>query len=251
MKKLTAILLALMLALALCACNNTESKKNDDEPKTESNEEQTKNNIENETEKSDDKAEEPVNEQETANDEEAASEFTRGTVTDNTYESKYLGLGIKLDDTWTFSSDEDLEALMGIAADLMEDDKKAAWLEAVVINDMMAMTDTGNNVVVTYEKNIPSVLETLSMDTVVNNALASIESSYADMGVTDITSEKIVVNIDGTDFNALKVHVNFMGVDMYQSMIITKCHSHVASITVTSMGEDILDSIISNMYIIK
>ena len=203
MKRLTVLLLALLLTLTLCSCNTKEETSDNDEPKV--------TNTDNQTDiKAEDTNEETEN---NADETDEAIEFTRGTVTNNTYESKYAGLGIELDDTWTFSSDEEINTLMGIAGDLSGDEQRKALIEALAITDMVAINPNAYSVVVTFEKNLPSVLKTISMDTVMDNTIASTKSTYENLGVTDTQIEKTTVNIQGEEFNAIRMKVNYMGVD--------------------------------------
>lgn len=235
MKRLTALLLVLLLALALCACNtsdNKDSKDSKDEPKTENTDSKTNDN-------SDDASDDDI------------VEFTRGTVTNNVYESEYMGIGIRFDDTWTFSSDEELKELVGIAADLSGDELKKAWVEANAVTDMMAINPMSYNVIITFEKNLPSVLETVSMDTIINNAISSVKATYENMGVTDIETERTTISVEGESLDAVRIKVNYMGIDLYQSMILKKCSGHIASIAITSTGEDVMDDIVANMFLVK
>ena len=85
--------------------------------------------------------------------EEANKEITRGVINGNSYTSEYSGISFTKPDAWTYSSDEELAALVSVSADQLNTTNFAKSVaEMGTVYDMMA-TDpaTGSNVMVLYE----------------------------------------------------------------------------------------------------
>ncbi len=85
--------------------------------------------------------------------EEANKEITRGVINGNSYTSEYSGISFTKPDAWTYSSDEELAALISVSADQLNTTNFAKSVaEMGTVYDMMA-TDpaTGSNVMVLYE----------------------------------------------------------------------------------------------------
>ena len=85
--------------------------------------------------------------------EEANKEITRGVINGNSYTSEYSGISFNKPDAWTYSSDEELAALISASAEQLDTTNFAKSVaEMGSVYDMMA-TDpaTGSNVMVLYE----------------------------------------------------------------------------------------------------
>lgn len=85
----------------------------------------------------------------------AEKELTRGTCADNVYTSDYSNLTFTAPEGWTFSSDEEIAAMMGVGLEALEDSNlqlNEELLEQQVIYDTMALNqETGSSVIIMYE----------------------------------------------------------------------------------------------------
>ncbi|MCQ2426494.1 MAG: hypothetical protein MJ070_10170 [Lachnospiraceae bacterium] len=99
---------------------------------------------------------------ETIPETEAPSGIRRGTVSGKTYVSDYAGLTFAAPKTWTFSDEDELEALSGVRPGQLTD-AKLKKLKTESFFDMKATEKkTGNNVNVTYENLVIAGVDSLS-----------------------------------------------------------------------------------------
>jgi len=79
------------------------------------------------------------------------SDYKRGKLTENGFESKYLDIKFTLPEGFVMATEEDMLQMMGIGADVAGVDKKI--IELTTVYEMMASAITGQpNVIVMVEK---------------------------------------------------------------------------------------------------
>ncbi|MBQ8275716.1 MAG: hypothetical protein IJZ02_03730 [Clostridia bacterium] len=118
MKKITALILAILMAVSLLACNNDTS-----------------------VDKGTDGAQQEA-------------KLTRGTIAGNVYTTDYLGFSFEKPETWVYATDEEIAAALNLGVETFLDDNfKEALEKSGSIYDMMVTdTLTGANVIVGYER---------------------------------------------------------------------------------------------------
>ena len=135
MKKLTALLLALLMTLSMFACANTSSDNDDVKG--------TGDDVQNQTEKETEKETEA----------EKTAELSRGHIDGDVYINNYLGFSFEKPASWVYSTDAEIAAAFNLSIDEFFNEKYREALEKIgSIYDMM-VTDvlTGSNVIVGYE----------------------------------------------------------------------------------------------------
>lgn len=78
--------------------------------------------------------------------------FSRGTAENGVYTNSFAGLKFTPPEDWTFSSEEEIDEMMGISMD--ESDASALekkYAEMVTIYDMVATAPDGVNVIIMYQ----------------------------------------------------------------------------------------------------
>lgn len=155
--------------------------------------------------------------------EDESSNFNLGTYENNTYVNAYLGLACTLDDSWTYTPAEQLQALPENIRDLFADSDASALLENVTsVIDMQAENLTQlTSVNVTFSKISPVEQLTymaINEEQLIDNLLTMkdfLTSSYAQAGmdVTDITKE--TVTFLGQTHHVLKLSCSIQGMPCY------------------------------------
>ncbi|MBR6725845.1 MAG: hypothetical protein IKL81_02520 [Clostridia bacterium] len=117
MKKITALILAILMAVSLLACNNDTS-----------------------VDKGTDGAQQEA-------------KLTRGTIAGNVYTTDYLGFSFEKPETWVYSTDEEIAATLNFSIETFLDNSfKEALEKSGTIYDMMVTdTLTSTNIIVGYE----------------------------------------------------------------------------------------------------
>ncbi len=231
MKKLIALLLAVMMLFALCACGDKDdsAKPADDE-------------------KEDVKSEENIDKEEEEEEEEDA-EFELGTIKGRTYENESMGIGVKLEAGWQLLSEDEMYEMMGIVADMYEGDE----LHDLILNsgtfyDMMAVTSGVENMNVTVEKQTAAVAAKYSAEDYAEAGKAGLEHAFAAAGYNLISCDIISVDFAGEEHAAIMSHLEGNGVEMYQMAIVFKCGNYFANITISAADEAGLYEIMDMFY---
>lgn len=230
MKKLTALLLALIMLFSFTACNKKIPRDN-------VRGEQTENTI-------------SSNEEE--NSATASEEFSAGDTEGLTYENKFIGLGCRLDSNWSFYSDEQIKELNNIATDLAGEEYEKALENADLVYDMYAInSNQTDSINVILEKVSSLQLAALDITENFETIFPTIKQSLENMGYTNVTYEIGSIRIDDREFANLNTVAEINGIKMYQSTIAVKCGGYLANIAVTTFNDNLTASIFDKFYVVK
>lgn len=183
-----------------------------------------------------------------ATDVSSEEELSLGSRDGNVYKSEFIGLSYKLNDGLSFYTDEQIKQLNNIASDLAGDEFKEAIKNATVIYDMYASDSAGtNNIAINLEKVNP--VQLVVLDIAKNyEAVADVSvKSFENMGFTNVKYEITAIEIDGKTLDALCITSEFNGVKVYQTLFSKKCSGYLASVAVSSFGEDNSEEIFKNI----
>lgn len=224
MKKIIAVLLAILMIVSLSACGKTPTED-------------------------DVRGEQTENESAPQNSE---VEFSLGTVEGPVYENRFIGLGFRLKEGWTFYSDEQIKELNNLAAEVAGEDYVELLKDSALVYDMYATSsDQMSNVNVNLEKVNALQLAAINLATNFENSFPTLEQSFSNMGYTNISHEVGTITIDNKEFTSLSVTGEINGVKMYQKHIAVKCYGYLANIAVTTFNEDTTDDIYADFYVVK
>lgn len=228
MKKIVLLLLALALVISLISCG---SSNNAGEESVDSSD--PENTVEADTKK-----------------EEKGFKF--GSVDANSYYSIFADYGIKLDDDWTFYSDDQIKELNGLT-DLSEEDVKKKVNNATIIIDMLAINKNSDNISFMFEKADSVTIKYTELDKILDNALGGALSSFENANVTDIVNSKETIQLLDREFGVLRVSGNILNassetVKVYQTQLFVKCDGYIGCIGITTYGEDRSEELISLLF---
>ena len=134
-----------------------------------------------------------------------AAEFTRGTISNNVYESAFSGIRFAPGPAWTFSLDDVLLKLSGVDEALGDDEKAVneALSKVQTVYDMTAEDEkSGYSVTVTFENmtlNVGTAKTTI--DEYIEKLIGEIKTNYADYGAD--AEDAGVSTIAGKEFRAV------------------------------------------------
>lgn len=231
-KRLLAVLLALSLLCMLAACGTEPAPEGTVNPPAA----QTPD------------TETPTETTPETSDEQPALSF--GTSTGNTYENKSLGIGIRLDENWTFADDKELADLAGVARDLVSDDVAKALENATVVYDLYASKADGTNIIVNYQ-NIGAIYGALLTESnFVDLTIDSTRTSLEAAGTTVVDIKKQTYTIGGKQFYGLAIHSIVSEIDCYQAMLCIKAGSYMSAVAITSTSEATVNDLLNSFYLI-
>ncbi len=146
MKKILALLLAVIMAASFVGCKETDDTK----PSGGTTEGTTEDTAEGTTEGTTEDTTEDTTEGTT---EEPSEGISRGTIEGAVYKNEFLGFEFTKPSSWVYSTDEEIAALLNIALDsLANDNFKEALENNPAIYDMMVVDSlTRTNINIVYE----------------------------------------------------------------------------------------------------
>ena len=219
MKKVLAMILAVVMLLSMAACGSGDVRG-------------VQSNNQSSTEPTD-------------------KEFSVGAVSGLTYENEFIGIGCKLDGEWTFSSDEEIREMNNVTAEMAGEEYRDMIKDASVIYDMHATHSNGlDNIIVNLEKVNPLQLIGLDLADNYEALLPTMRDAFENIGYTDIEFNISTVTIDGKEFTALYVNAVIAGYEVYQANIAIKCNGYLASVSVTTYGQEALNQVLKSFYLV-
>ena len=178
--------------------------------------------------------------------------FGFGTTAGGEYTNRYIGIGCKLDDNWTFKSDEEILAQNNLTKDYLDEDIAELLDNSQIIYDMMAVHSNGtDNLLVNLEKTTMLQAALTDLKAMLERTAPTAESALSGMGYTNFTWKVEEVTIGGQKFAALRNRAEINGVTMYQLTVAVRCSQHIASIGVTTFGEDKTDDLLAKFYLVE
>ena len=225
MKKWIALILALVLALSMTACGETESVAGKVEPQEET-----------------ELAESPV---------------TMGRLEGGTYINEYTGYACDLDSNWAFYTAEELQELPENVQEILADTEIGDNMEGIPqFTDMMAENvEKLVTVNVMYTKvgmQERLVYAVMSDEQIIEEVLKQKDSmieAYAQAGMDVESMEKVTINFLGQERTAMKTVSNVDGVTQYTLQVFDyHLGQYSVTLTATSFVEDNTQWVMDQFY---
>lgn len=223
-KRIAALIMALVMVFALCACSSDDDTKGKVEPGTTT----------------------PVVEESAAPD----KSLELGSVTGGKYENAYFGFGCELDDQWTYASEDQLLSMVQATADFIDDENfKDEMLNADMFYDMMTVYYDGVTSMNVVVQNIGAAYGALlDEETMVDETIKVMPEQLAAASMDVQSCEHVTVEFAGADHDGILTHSTVNGGDMYQLQTYIKVGKYVAVVTMSSPLEDNLDPMLGFFY---
>lgn len=259
MKRLLALLLALLMLVSMTACveinvGGNEKKDSDEEEtniveETEDVTEEEPEVIEEEievVEKDEIVEEEPEEREEDLKELNQTAELSLGEVDGYVYENTYFGIGCELDSSWTYMGKEELAEYVGLIVDGLDLNELS---KAIVNNDyymdMIATSSYGASINVGVEK---PMLD-LTTEQYCKMSLTSTRQTLEAAGYTVNNLEATTVEVDGQMMDALTVEGELYGIELYQIAFLVKKGEHVVMATVTATSQESAEELLDAFYL--
>ncbi len=264
-KKFITLLCALSVATILVACGTDADVTG--EIKSTVEEAQTGEDLEEVTEATEEVTPEVIEEAETTDETEATevsddtteasddesgdNAISMGVSKDNQYENAYFAIGCKLDENWTFETEEQILARNQLAADMVAEKFASVFESGAVITDMVA----------THSNQLDTV--NVGIEKLTGGAMLIDEKQYIElsdpqvtemlesMGLEKVTSNQTEIELAGKTHGSLEISAEYSGVKVYEKLVVVKNGAYVLCITTCTWQENECDDILSNFYAIE
>lgn len=164
----------------------------------------------------------------------AKGEFTDGTITENSYENAFLGIGCKLNDDWYTDIEESEQELVsdeGIITDFLAATDDATQHIKIIVQDMGLVYG--------------AVMDEKSM---IDSALAGVEQGISEMGGEKVSIKTTEVDFCGDTHYAYDCNYERSGMPIYQKQIYFKKGKYLAVITLSTYLENTTDDLVKLFY---
>ena len=176
--------------------------------------------------------------------------FTLGVKNEYAYENEFFGIGFCFpDEGWRFYSDEEIEGISGVTAEMIGDDFEAYLETSQSLHGMFATTD-GQNVNITFEK-LDVTESFMTEEQYIDLMIPQYEAAMAEMGAQEYCAEKLNVYICGKILPGLKVSYFLQDVASYQILTCCKRDAYVANITISSFDTDLTYDMVNAFYMVE
>ncbi len=237
-RKLLALVLALALVFALSACGS-EPKGNVTSGGSD------KTDVSGTTTPKEDKTEATP-----APEAEPEDDIELGSMVGGTYENDFIGIGCKLDENWTYCTEDELLELNGLVADSVDDEELAEQLrDSKSFYDMMATAEDGLVSVNVVLENLGLIYgHTLDASGYIDVALETLEGSLAELGIEATSCEKVSFDFCGQPTDGIYITGSVQGVEMYQRMACVKAGNYMCCVTACTYVEDLTTDVLDLFY---
>lgn len=183
-----------------------------------------------------------------------------GRMEGGVYTNEYAGFACRLSEDWIFYAAEELQDLPDNVAEVLEGSEIGdAMADVQQFTDMMAENANDlTNMNVLYQKQdlqTRLTMAILSEEQVIDATLgqsASIEEAYAQMGMTNISLEKVTVTFLGREHFALRTQAELQGIPVYMLQLMDYSRgAYAITTTLTSYMEDKTESMLELFYAVE
>ncbi len=173
------------------------------------------------------------------NEEQKEPEFSLGKSANNTYNNDFLGLSCTLPSEFVFYTDKQILELNNIVGDVMDEEAAENLKNANIIYDMHAVNQVaGDSINVNLEKLSAAQLINLDIKKTLESQIDTIKSSFQNMGYADIDVTYQKTKVDGKDFDSLKIYAKVQGIPYYSTVFTYRKGNYLANITVGALQTD-------------
>ena len=181
-----------------------------------------------------------------------------GRVENGVYTNDYIGIGCALGENWTFKTAEELQELPGQVQELLQDTEYADSSLRQITDMMAENAETMVSVNIQYTK--LSIQERLSYATLSDEALVdvvleesgSVAEAYAQAGIEGATLEKTTVNFLGQERYAVYTAATIQGYPYYMLQLFAYgLGQYGVTITFSSFFEDNTVSALDMFYAVE
>lgn len=278
MKKIIALVLALVMVFALAACGTKSQPtgsvtpadgektdvsgtvENKDDAATTDDTAKTEEPAQTDTTETEPATQEPTAPEESVTAPETVEtsddeEFAIGGIVGGKYENAFFGIGVELDENWTFYTKEQLAELDGVTAAAMTDENVAKSLESgKTAFDMYAYAEDGLISINVVMENLGVLYgKILDESAYADAAMPQLAPALEEQGFSDVTCEKQAITFAGAEHQAVKIHGLYKvddstSFDFYKLLVCVKSGDYMAVVTFGSSFEDITTDLASAFY---
>lgn len=174
--------------------------------------------------------------------------FAVGSSSGNRYENTFLGIGCKLDENWTFLSDEQIRENNAAAAGMMADEYQKQVQDADVVYDMMANHQNEVDTLSLNMEKLSGAAKLVTEEQYAQLSLEGLEGSLSSMGIENIQTSVEKISFAGGTHACIRLEGEYSGVKVYESLVCYKRGGYMALACACTWMEDGTQAILDCFY---
>lgn len=179
--------------------------------------------------------------------------FKFGTVSQNTYENKFLGIGCNVGSDWTLLSNDEIKEYNGVSADATQEEIDEHILNSFLLVDMVASKEDDQSVIMVFTMSDLGTgsFGTLDMEEFMNSYVETTRDTMISAGYQDLTVERNDVTVDSKTFYGISASGEFEGVATYQTVLCIKTDYYITLIQITTPTQEETTAVVNSFYLSK
>lgn len=177
--------------------------------------------------------------------------FKFGTITENTYENKFLGVGYTLDSDWVLLSEAEIKEYNGISLEASPEQIDEHILNSFLLIDMVATKESGDAVIMALtmsDLGTGSFAE-LDMEEFMSSYIENAKDTMISNCYQNLIVERNDITIDDKLFYAISASGELEGVYTYQTVLCLKTDYYMSLIQITAPTEAELAATLNSFYV--
>ena len=174
-------------------------------------------------------------------------EYTKGTLTEDSWESEWLGMRFTAPEGMAMATQEELDELMGFTTEAVSGDFSESQLENAemsTVHEMFCMADD-------LMSHVTVVVEKLAVQQDMDSYIKVMEDTLSKVSSMEysVTSSDGVVQVGGREFREVKCTATYRGFEIYQSYLLIMVDDRVISINSTYLDEETYETLLSGFEV--
>ena len=173
-----------------------------------------------------------------------------GAVNGGTYTNTFAGIGCTLDETWVFYTEEQIAEINGFLTDGTSDEDMKKLMESnQSVQDMYASSTDGLMTINVVFQNMGLLFgTTMSAEESAELASEQLPDAMTTYGFEKVSAAVTTAEFAGADRPALTITAEVQGTPMYELMVCMKEGSYVYCVTLCSYTEDVTAEMAALFY---
>ena len=183
-----------------------------------------------------------------AGTDEGEDSFELGSSAGNVYTNRFLGIGCKLDESWSFYTDEQIAELNGRVGEMMNEDYSKIWEKADIIYDMYVADGHGDSININITNMGIANGLIYSEDNYAKQSLEQMPKAFESSGLEITGSEVTTATLAGAQHAAIDLTLDYGGVTIYERIVCIKKGVYMACVTFTVLDKADLATLFESFY---
>lgn len=171
-----------------------------------------------------------------------------GHNANNVYENSFIGIGCKLDDEWTFLTDDEILKMNNFTKGLVGEEYEKYLENSNVLTDMVAHYSNGSDTINVQLEKLPLPYYTMTEEQYVETSKDMISGPLANMGMENITVENGTIEFIGKEYPCINISATYQGTPCYELMVIKKCPGYMSSVVIATWETNTTKDLLANFY---